>query len=173
MATYNRALDLMALAAYEAKKGNVVNAATLLQRAASDPSLSHALRMVEATNDYAAKVEAKAKVTARRQVRAQEGHEDIEKHANEHRRVERGLKDEVNARDEHRRADGEFANYEDTDEDTMDLLNAEEPNELEDEDDDAVDEAELAEEDEELEARAMASAKQFAKALAAVIKKQR
>jgi len=167
MATYNRALDLMALAAYEAKKGNVVNAATLLQRAASDPSLSHALRMVEATNDYAAKVEAKAKVTA------QEGHEDIEKHANDHRRVERGLKDEVNARDEHRRADGEFANYEDTDEDTMDLLNAEEPNELEDEDDDAVDEAELAEEDEELEARAMASAKQFAKALAAVIKKQR
>lgn len=160
MATYNRALDLMALAAHELRKGNVVNASTLLQRASVDPSLGHALRMVEATNEYAAAVEAKARqLVASRKIVAQEGHEDIQRHANEHRAVEHGLKDNVNAE------------FEDTDEDTMALLNQENANSLEDEteDDDAVPAEELSDEDEELPV----SAKALAKALASVLKQKR
>lgn len=73
MPAYNRALDLMALAAKELRKGNLVNASTLMHRAAHEPSLDHALRMVDATNAHAMKVEAAAKVAASAKVTANEG----------------------------------------------------------------------------------------------------
>lgn len=136
MATYNRALDLMALAAYELSKGNTVNASTLLHRASADPSLQHALRMVEATNDHAAKVEAKAKqvAAAKKQVKAN--------------------------------------HFEDTDEETLDLLNDQGVDALEEPDPDAVPAVEIEDEDEELEHAVEASAKAFAQQLASILKKQ-
>lgn len=70
MAKYNYALDLIGVAITEQLKGNSVNASFILAAASQDPSVQHALRMIEATNAKAvadaqaahgAQVEASAK----------------------------------------------------------------------------------------------------------------
>ena len=75
MKTYNRSLDMMALALQQAKLGNTAVAAKLLIKASSAPDSDKALSILEASNAQAfeiqakavkAAVEAKSKAVARR-----------------------------------------------------------------------------------------------------------
>ncbi len=63
IARYTKALDLVALAIREQRKGNHVNAATLFAAAAKHPSAPYAVSVIQATNSAARPLAAKAKPT--------------------------------------------------------------------------------------------------------------
>ncbi len=67
---YNMALDLVALALQEARKGNTVNASRLFVGASQHESVDKAMKMIQATNDHALKVAAAAQAAPAKKTQA-------------------------------------------------------------------------------------------------------
>lgn len=70
MKQYNRALDFTALSLNELRKGNHVLSAKLLAKAAAEPDFVKAIQILEASNKQAFALEAQARVTAKKKVKA-------------------------------------------------------------------------------------------------------
>lgn len=77
MKTYNRSLDLLALAMVEAQKGNAVTAAKLLVKASIDPSAKSAVAIIEASNDQAFAANARDKIKAKAKAKVKAAEDDF------------------------------------------------------------------------------------------------